>query len=197
MPQPKALTITAGKTVVLDDNPSATLAPAFVRAQLTAFSDLAKFGVIKSADSVKKLLDASKAVTADALRNPDTFEPFVPIVGTSTADLRRYGALVAATPSVVEFERDIFWRVFRDIDAQSAATIKPDSQLVDLNIDPSQLSFNKYLFTNVTVEQYAVLQIDSSVNAFVCHDLLIKKLGKVVAVGGGLRINAFSIKGEQ
>src|SRR5262245_56189801 len=196
MAQRQALTIPAGKTIVLDAKPSATLAPAFVRSQLTTFSDLAKFGVIKSADIVKKLLDASKAVTADALKNPDTFQPFVPIVGTSTADLRRYGALVAATPGVVEFERDIFWRVFRDIDEQSVATVKAASKLVDLNVDPSQLSFNKYLFANVTVEQHAVLQIDSSVNALVCHDLLIKKLGKVVAVGSGLRINAFSIKGE-
>jgi hypothetical protein len=197
MPQPQALTISAGKTIVLDDNPSATLAPAFVRSQLTTFSDLAKFGVIKSADTVKKLLDASKAVTADALKNPGTFQPFVPIVGMSTVDLRRYGAVVAATPSVTEFERSIFWRVFRDIDAPTAATVKADSKLVDFNVDPSQLSFNKYLFANVTVEQHAVLQIDSSVNALVCHDLLIRKLGKVVTVGGGLRITAFSIKGEQ
>jgi len=196
MPQPKALTISAGKTIVLDDNPSATLAPAFVRSQLTTFSDLAKFGVIKSADTVKKLLDASKAVTADALKSPDTFQPFVPIIGTSTADLRRYGALVAATPGVAEFERSIFWRVFRDIDAVSAATVKPDSKLVDFNVDLNQLSFNKYVFANVTVEQHAVLQIDTSVNALVCHDLLIRRLGKIVAVGSGLRINAFSIKGE-
>jgi len=83
------------------------------------------------------------------------------------------------------------------MDALSAATVKPDSKLVDFNVDPSQLSFNKYVFSNVTVEQRAVLQIDTSVNALVCHDLLIKKLGKMVAVGGGLRINAFSIKGEQ
>jgi len=111
MPQAQALTIAAGKTIVLDDKPSATLATAFVRSQLTTFSDLAKFGVIKSADTIKKLLDASKAVTADALANPDTFQPFVPIVGTSTADLRRYGALVAATPGVLELERRIFWPV--------------------------------------------------------------------------------------
>lgn len=189
------LTVAQGTTLVLSENPSPTLAPSFQRVQINTFNDLVEQGVIKSQDTVNRLLNSAKEITRATLTRRETYTPFVPVIGTNRPDLRRFGSFLAATMDVPLTESQIFWRLARSIDPQALFSVQTDTGLQQF-LHPALSEIIKYLFQDIVVEPNSVLTIGPTVALLTCRDLLIRKAGSIV-VQGSVRISAFSIKGEQ
>lgn len=193
------LSVGEGTSVVLDENPPAALAGSIQQVQIRTLNDLVDLGLVSSREELNQLLDSAKKVTAEMLTRRETFVPFVRIHGTTRPDLRRFGSFMAAAPEVSPSESRGFWRAVRGIDPRRLATVTPGMDLISV-ISPAALrivGFYKYLFNNITVEPSAVLEVGVNVQTLECHDLLIKKTGRIIVEGSGVVIKASSIKGEQ
>lgn len=193
------LVVAAGTTIVLNDTPPVDLEGNLERVHIRTLNDLVDQGIIKSRENLDRLLGSSKTVTTAALRDRATFTPLVRVVGRSDPDLRRFGSFRAASSGISSVEMQSFWRIARLVDPEQLAGVTVESDL-SRAINSSHINLKdilKFLFDNVTVESGATLRIEPSVQAFQCHDLLIKRSGRVVVAGGGLHITAHSIAGEQ
>jgi hypothetical protein len=193
------LTVGRGTTLVLDENPPAQAAGGFQQIHFRALNDLVDHAVIGSATTADALLEAAKMATAGALTRRETFTPFVPVVGTTRPDLRRYGSFLAAAPNVHPGEAQSFWRVARAINPTALASVALDTDLTTVGLARSPIlsPFYKYLFNDVVIEPTSTLAIAPAVHMFSCNNLLIKKTGRIVVQSSGLKISAFSIQGEQ
>jgi hypothetical protein len=193
---PNDLVVSAGTTTVLNDTPPPELADAFVRIPIRTLNDLAKAGIIASTDTIEKLLESAKRATVEAIAR-NASGPFVPIFGTSRPDLRRFGTFLREAGDTHPREAESFWRVARTIDPRKLSTVTTAIDLTTLThgqfIPPSL----QYFFTDVTVERDATLVVGREIHAMNCLNLVIRRTGRIVAQGGGLAINAFSIFGEQ
>lgn len=194
------LIVAQGTTIVLSKQPPANLAGSMQRLQIHTLKDLVSHGMVKSDATLTALLDAAKSATAGALTSRDTFTPFVPVRGTSRSDLRRYGSFIAATSTVSRTESESFWRIAREIEPVKLATVNPTSDLsalVSRGVLERLREFLKYFFNDVTIESGATLQLGGAVKNLSCHDLFIRRTGRIVIEGSGTQITAHSIKGER
>ncbi len=191
------LTVTQGSTVVLNEQPPASLAGNFQQVQINTLDDLVTHGIIESPDTIRKLLEAAKDTTASALATRrKTFVPFVAVPGTMRPDLRRFSSFTAAVPDVSPAEVHSFWRVARAIDPSILSTVKVGDALKSaprIRVIPGM---NHYTFKDITVEANGILTVAASVHRVRCGNLLIKNTGRILVEGGGVVIKAFSLKGE-
>jgi hypothetical protein len=194
-----SLIVEAGSVVTLEENMPNDFAAQPERLQINKLEDFVDHGLVKSTDTLNRLLDAAKIVTEEKLRDPSTHSPFVPIRGTSRADLRRFGAFTSQVQDVSTVEANAFWRVARTIDPNMLTIIDTSATIGDSVTVGSRLwDFVRFVFENVTVEEGAILRVSNQVNYITCGDLLIKRSGQIVANGGAsLFISANSIQGEQ
>jgi hypothetical protein len=198
------LVVREGTTVELSDTPSAALQESLQRTQLRTLRDLVNMGVVASEERLHQLLTAAKTVTAETLRRPTTFTPFVAVPGTARTDLRRFGSFLAETQgagAAHPLEVNAFWRVARAIEPTQLAEIDLDTPIANLRSPIGNVVINPaiyhYLFRNVTVEPHSSLVIRPNIQSFRCGDLLIKRAGRIVVQGSGVVIKAHSIQGEQ
>src|SRR5215212_130430 len=191
----KDLIVKQGTTVILDENPTGDLAGSLQLLKIESLSDLVKHGFVRSKEKLSDLLNSAKKVTDDVVRDSRTFTPFIPVPGTSRPDLRRFGRFIAATPNVNNFERDIFWRIFRDFDPNVLEDINTDTKISGV---PSLAGRSRvwiapsFLLTDIVVESNASLVV-RNMTSIRCRDLMIRRNGRIVVEGSGLYINAHSI----
>jgi hypothetical protein len=190
------LTISGGTTIVLNENPTVELSESLQRIQINTLEDLVDAGVIDSQEKLQNLLNSAQLVTEEALSRRETFTPFIRVPGSSRDDLGRFGSFIAATPNILPSERHGFWRIARRIEPISMANITTAVDLNGVVPLPSRQLLN-FIFNNIEVESNAVLQIQSTVQLLSCNQLLIRRTGRIVVNGNSLKIQAFSIAGEQ
>jgi hypothetical protein len=190
------LTVPEGSTVVLDENPPSQLAAALQHVQITTLNELAEFGIIASKDTVDALLNAAKQATTVALTQRPALSPFVPVVGTKRPDLRRFGTFISGAGGINPNEAEIFWRVARDIDPHRIGSLSPDTKLHS-TLPDALAKFTRFEFRDVVVEANATLSLAPTIHQLVCGELLIKKNGRMVVQGSGVKISAQSLRGEQ
>jgi hypothetical protein len=189
------LIVKQGTHVILDEKPPQAIAGALQRVNINTLQDLVDVGAVRSHDALDKLLHAAHTATASAIRLRETYTPMVRVHGTMLPDLRRFGAFRAAAPEVPSSDVDIFWRVVREIDPVTLATMTPATNLSSI-LRPSFGSIFKYLFKDVEVQSNSVLTLTPAIHVFLCNHLTICKGGKIAVQGSGMVINAFSIQGN-
>lgn len=193
------LIVEAGNIVSLEESMPIDFPVQPERLLIDKLEDFVNFGIIKSSDTLDRLLDTAKIVTEEKLRNPLTHTPFVPIRGTSRPDLRRFGAFASNVQDISSSEVNSFWRITRTIDPNILSAIDTSTRLVDVvQVDPRLWETFRYLFQDITVQEGATLSVSRKVHNIRCNDLLIKRSGRILINGGGsLFITAESIRGEQ
>lgn len=187
------LTVPSGTTLTLDDNPPEHLRSNLERIPIITFNDLISAGFVSSEDALKRLLDSAKEATKHALSRRDVQQ--IRVQGTTRIDLRRFGNFTLTAHNTMHQEQSAFWKLYREIEPQAAVKIDLNAKITDL-LRIRHIVY-KFLFNNVVIEQNATLEIKKPTNTFWCNELLIKKTGRIIVKKNGVRIKAFSIKGEQ
>ena len=191
------LVVEQGNAVTLDENPPPELADSFQQVQINTLSDLVEHGIVESQDTVTELLDVAKDATALALMNRrETFTPLETVPGTIRPDLRRFGNVVSAVPDISPVEVNSFWQIVRAIDPPVLSSVTPGMNLASVIPSWVPILYKYFLFNDVTVEANSTLTVTASVQKLNCHNLLIKKTGRILIQGSGVVIKAFSVKGE-
>ncbi len=194
------LTVAAGTTIVLGETAPPQFAGSVERVRIRTLQDLVDNGVIESRAALDTLLDAAKDITAQTLRSRETFTPFVPVIGTARPDLRRFGGFLAATGDAHPAGAQMFWRIARTIEPRALAGVTPHTELVTVGPYVSRdylTDIFKYLFRDITIEPNSTLAVAPAVKVLTCSKLLIKRGGRILVQGGGVKITADSIQGEQ
>ncbi len=190
-------TVAAGDHLVLDEHPPAHLAGTMSRLEIRTFSDLVGSGAVSSNEALSHMITAAKRVTEASLA-PTGRGVLIP--GTRRPDLQRFGGFAAATTALRSADSNTFWQIFREIEPSQVAALTATTNLTPIlpvSFKNVMEKFKVYLFKNVVVEVGATLELASSVKKFTCHDLLIKRSGKILVRGSGTLIKTFSIKGEK
>lgn len=172
---------------------------ALTRLQVRTLGDLVDLGLVSSREALGRMLESARQVTARALTSREAFTPFVPIRGTRQPDLRRFGAFLAASQEP-PMEQQSFWQLAREIEPRALATLKPTTDLSTVLSPGMAAQLGRYwsvLVNDVTVEQNATLVVGKNIKKFSCHDLLIKKGGRLIVQSSGAFIQAHSIQGLQ
>ena len=189
------LIVKQGTNVALDESPPQAIAGALQRVKINNLQDLVDAGTVSSRKALDKLLIAAQTATASAIRLRETYTPAVRVYGTTLPDLRRLGAFRAAAPEVPSSDADIFWRVVRDIKPATLATVTPATDLSSL-VSRRFGEILKYLFGDVEVQSNSVLTLAPNIHVLQCHNLTIRKGGKILVRGSGIVIKASSIQGN-
>jgi hypothetical protein len=194
---PDNLIVEEGTTVTLEDNPrGAGLEAAYQALHLETFNDLVKEGLVSSNESLEQMLTAAKKITHEALTSRDTFTPTVTVRGTALPDLRRFGGFTAGSLQATPSDRSNFWRFARVVSPTAVAKLDMDTKLSSVGL-ANMARIAKYLFRDVIVENNATLKVTGKSKLLSATNVLIKKGGRIVVSGGGLRIKAVSIQGQQ
>lgn len=190
---PSDLAVEKDTTLLLDET-QPEVAESFQRVRLDTLDDLVSQGLIKSGETLGRLLEAAKSVTAEAVERRETYVPAVLVPGTRRPDLRRFGSLLAAVSDVHPLELNVFWRAVRAIDPSLLTTANVRTSLRLAGASP--LTFSRFAFNDVTVEAGSTLEIAPSVEILECRNLIIRKTGRILVLGSSMFIKASSIQGE-
>lgn len=174
-----SLVIAAGGRVALSGSPTQPeLAGRLNKIQIKTLNDLAAKQIVNSPSSLPAMLESARNATKKAMHS-----------GKTSPDQQRFKDFVGGAPQASWADKSLFWGVFSRIEPKAALTWELGKAL------PFPYALNLYHFDDITIEGKGTLQVESTVNALRCRNLVIKKNGVLRSGATQLTVKAYRLQG--